>query len=72
MHRVLLRLGVLSAAVIMGGTVMVVTSTTDAVFPALAPEMADDPICLYIDGVWHCFDVFEGSQDSRRPVPSNS
>lgn len=74
MYRVLFRISVLSAAVIIGGTALAAANSTDtAVRTLAAKQMTTDPtICVYIDGVWHCFEQFEGVQGSRRPASSNS
>lgn len=63
MYRVLFRIGVLSAAVIIGGTAATAANSTDTTVRTLAAEqMTTDPgICLFIDGVWYCFEELEGA-----------
>lgn len=76
MFRVLFRISVLSAVVMMCGAAMVATTTggTDAAVRTLAARQmtTDPPICLLINGVWHCWDVTESDQSSSRSVPSSS
>lgn len=56
MHRVLFRIGALSAALVVGGTAFAAAGATDAAIPTVAATEAANPEdCRIINGVWYCW-----------------
>lgn len=74
MYRVLFRIGVLSAAVIIGGTAAAAVGGSNGVMQALATSQGatDSSICILINDFWYCFEDLEVGQSSSRSVSASS
>lgn len=73
MYWVLFRVGVLTTAIVAGGTALAAANATNApIHTPAAAQVGDEDICLYLGGVWHCFEDLESDQSSSESNSSNS